>query len=127
MDKGSRMTTARRGFSRERHSSLKAVLSMLAVAGFGASWLGFSLAHGASSLPPADSDSALTTDLQPTATATHSATATRTAPARATETVPGTTRSTVAGGGTQKPAVPAPSNTPAPQPSPASPAPTATP
>src|ERR1043165_4260925 len=104
MDKGSRMTAARRGFSRERHSSLKAVLSVLAVAGFGASWLGFSLAHGsASSLPPADSDSALTTDLQPTATATHSATATRTAPARATETVPGTTWSTVAGGGTQKP------------------------
>lgn len=43
------MTGARRGFGRERHTALKAVLAAVAVAGFLAAWAGLARAHPASS------------------------------------------------------------------------------
>lgn len=67
------MTGARRGFGRERHTALKAVLAAVAVAGFLAAWAGLARAHPASSesgspaesSPPPDVTSSAGT-MQPT-------------------------------------------------------------
>lgn len=44
------MANTRKGFTRERHSSLKLAMAATAVVGFAAAWAGFSRSHGATAV-----------------------------------------------------------------------------
>src|SRR5688572_8370012 len=96
------MAGPRKGFTKERHSGLKAVLSGIALVAFAGGWLGFSNAH-----PETGGEDAALPLIGP-------------AEARLTTATPTTTRTTTPGSRT-----PLPAGTPAPA-SPATVAPTAT-
>jgi|GEM_PF-6193015 len=83
------MATQRRGFTKEKHGALKGVLTGVALAGFGAAWLGFSSSHedaGASNTLALASDPSTPAPATATPAATRTVTTSRTATPAATAT-----------------------------------------